>query len=98
MKSGYSALVPLVGAPFLPLTFLARLPLAMLTIGSMTLVTATTGSYALGGLAAAMVGLGSAVGGPSIGYLADRFGQPPHPGRRRLDPQHLAGFADPFGK
>ncbi len=77
MKSGYSALVPLVGAPFLPLTFLARLPLAMLTIGSMTLVTATTGSYALGGLAAAMVGLGSAVGGPSIGYLADRFGQRP---------------------
>ncbi|MGO2413206.1 MFS transporter [Glutamicibacter arilaitensis] len=75
--SGYSALVPLVGAPFLPLTFLARLPLAMLTIGSMTLVTATTGSYALGGLAAAMVGLGSAVGGPSIGYLADRIGQRP---------------------
>lgn len=77
MKSGYSALVPLVGAPFLPLTFFARLPLAMLTIGSMTLVTATTGSYALGGLAAAMVGLGSAVGGPSVGYLADRFGQRP---------------------
>lgn len=75
--SGYSALVPLVGAPFLPLTFLARLPLAMLTIGSMTLVTATTGSYAMGGLAAAMVGLGSAIGGPSIGYLADRVGQRP---------------------
>ncbi|MFB9667812.1 MFS transporter [Glutamicibacter nicotianae] len=75
--SGYSALVPLVGAPFLPLTFLARLPLAMLTIGSMTLVTATTGSYAMGGMAAAMVGLGSAVGGPSIGYLADRVGQRP---------------------
>lgn len=77
MKSGYSALVPLVGTPFLPLTFFARLPLAMLTIGSMTLVTASTGSYALGGLAAAMVGIGSAVGGPSIGYLADRFGQRP---------------------
>ncbi|WP_159611493.1 MFS transporter [Glutamicibacter sp. JC586] len=77
MKSGYSALVPLVGAPFLPLTFFARLPLAMLTIGSMTLVTASTGSYALGGLAAAMVGVGSAVGGPSIGYLADRHGQRP---------------------
>ena len=72
MKSGYSALVPMVGLPYLPLTFLARLPLAMLTIGSMTLVTANTGSYGLGGLAAAMVGLGSAVGGPSIGYLADR--------------------------
>lgn len=77
MKSGYSALAPMVGAPFIPLTFLARLPLAMLTIGSMTLITATTGSYALGGLAAAMVGLGSAVGGPSVGYLADRLGQRP---------------------
>ncbi|MGX1748839.1 MFS transporter [Glutamicibacter protophormiae] len=77
MKSGYSALVPMVGLPYLPLTFLARLPLAMLTIGSMTLVTANTGSYGLGGLAAAMVGLGSAVGGPSIGYLADRRGQRP---------------------
>lgn len=77
MKSGYSALVPMVGLPYIPLTFLARLPLAMLTIGSMTLVTANTGSYGLGGLAAAMVGLGSAVGGPSIGYLADRRGQRP---------------------
>ncbi len=77
MKSGYSALLPMVGAPFIPLTFLARLPLAMLTIGSMTLVIASTGSYALGGLAAAMVGIGSAVGGPSIGYIADRIGQRP---------------------
>ncbi|WP_313812120.1 MFS transporter [Glutamicibacter sp.] len=77
MKSGYPALIPMVGAPFIPLTFLARLPLAMLTIGSMTLITASTGSYALGGLAAAMVGLGSAVGGPSLGYLADRLGQRP---------------------
>ncbi|MFJ2618058.1 MFS transporter [Glutamicibacter sp. NPDC087344] len=77
MKSGYSALIPMVGLPYIPLSFLARLPLAMLTIGSMTLVTAQTGSYGLGGLAAAMVGLGSAVGGPSIGYLADRRGQRP---------------------
>ncbi|WP_431711753.1 MFS transporter [Glutamicibacter uratoxydans] len=76
MKStGYSALLPLVGRSYLPLAFFARLPLAMLTIGSMTLVTATTGSYAMGGLAAAMVGVGSAVGGPTIGYLADRLGQ-----------------------
>lgn len=74
-SSGYSSLVPLVGRSYLPLAFFARLPLAMLTIGSMTLVTATTGSYAMGGLAAAMVGLGSAVGGPTIGYLADRLGQ-----------------------
>ncbi len=74
---GYAGLIPLVGGLYLPLAFFARLPLAMLTIGSMTLVTATTGSYALGGLSAAMVGIGSAVGGPTIGYLADRLGQRP---------------------
>lgn len=76
-KPGFSSLVPMVGTAYVPLSFFARLPLAMLTIGSMTLVTASSGSYALGGLSAAMVGLGSAVGGPSIGMLADRFGQRP---------------------
>lgn len=74
-SSPYSALPPLVGWAFFPLGFFARLPLAMLTIGSMTLLIDSTGSYAMGGLAAAMVGLGSAAGGPSIGYLADRIGQ-----------------------
>ncbi len=66
---------PLVGWAFFPLGFFARLPLAMLTIGSMTLLIDSTGSYAMGGLAAAMVGLGSAVGGPTVGYLSDRLGQ-----------------------
>lgn len=73
--SPYAALPPLVGWAFFPLGFFARLPLAMLTIGSMTLLIDSTGSYAMGGLAAAMVGLGSAVGGPTIGYLSDRIGQ-----------------------
>lgn len=76
-KPGFASLVPMVGTAYLPLSFFARLPLAMLTIGSMTLVTASSGSYALGGLSAAMVGLGSAIGGPTLGYLADRFGQRP---------------------
>ncbi|QXQ09055.1 MFS transporter [Paeniglutamicibacter sp. Y32M11] len=74
-SSPYAALPPLSGWAFFPLGFFARLPLAMLTIGSMTLISDSTGSYAAGGMSAAMVGLGSAVGGPSIGYLADRFGQ-----------------------
>ena len=73
--SPYAALPPLVGWAFFPLGFFARLPLAMLTIGSMTLLIDSTGSYATGGMAAAMVGLGSAVGGPTIGYLTDRLGQ-----------------------
>lgn len=74
-SSPYAALPPLSGWAFFPLGFFARLPLAMLTIGSMTLISDSTGSFAAGGMSAAMVGLGSAVGGPSIGYLADRFGQ-----------------------
>ena len=73
--SPYAVLPPLVGWAFFPLGFFARLPLAMLTIGSMTLLIDSTGSYAAGGLAAAMVGIGSAVGGPTIGYLTDRLGQ-----------------------
>ena len=73
--SPYAALPPLVGWAFFPLGFFARLPLAMLTIGSMTLLIDSTGSYAMGGMAAAMVGLGSAVGGPTVGYLSDRLGQ-----------------------
>lgn len=83
--SPYAALVPLAGWAFFPLGFFARLPLAMLTIGSMTLLIDSTGSYAAGGMAAAMVGLGSAVGGPTIGYLSDRLGQ-----RRVLVPVAVA--------
>ncbi len=83
--SPYAALPPLVGWAFFPLGFFARLPLAMLTIGSMTLLIDSTGSYAAGGMAAAMVGIGSAVGGPTIGYLSDRFGQ-----RRVLVPVAVA--------
>lgn len=61
----------------MPVAFLARLPLAMLTVGALTLVTSVTGSYATGGLAAGAVGLGSALGAPVLGYIADRVGQRP---------------------
>lgn len=75
--AGFRELVQMAGPAFFPLAFFARLPLAMLTVGSLTLVASATGSYALGGLSAAMVGLGSAFGGPLLGYLADRLGQRP---------------------
>jgi MFS family permease len=55
----------------------ARLPLAMLTVGTLTLVTSVTGSYAVGGTAAGAVGIGSAIGAPVLGALADRRGQRP---------------------
>ena len=49
----------------------------MLTVGALTLVTAVTGSYAVGGASAGAVGLGSALGAPVLGALADRLGQRP---------------------
>ncbi|MCR1984247.1 MFS transporter, partial [Cellulosimicrobium cellulans] len=54
---------------------LARLPFSMLTIGTLLLVSSTTSSVALGGLASAATALGTALGGPTQGALADRVGQ-----------------------
>lgn len=73
----YARIFEIAGRAFFPVAFLARLPLAMLTIGALTLVTSITGSYAQGGFAAGAVGLGAAVGGPLLGFLADRIGQRP---------------------
>ncbi len=47
----------------------------MLTVGTLTLVTAVSHSYAIGGMAAGAVGIGSALGAPVLGTLADRAGQ-----------------------
>ncbi|GAA1765303.1 MFS transporter [Kocuria aegyptia] len=71
----YARLVQLAGRDFLPVAFVARLPLAMLTVGALTLATAVNDSYVVGGLAAGAVGIGSALGGPLMGHLADRLGQ-----------------------
>jgi MFS family permease len=49
----------------------------MLTVGALTLVTSATGSHAAGGTAAGAVGIGSALGAPVFGALADRWGQRP---------------------
>ncbi|MCC3267040.1 MFS transporter [Arthrobacter gengyunqii] len=73
----YARIFAMAGRGFVPVAFLARLPLAMLTIGALTLVTSVTGSYATGGLAAGAVGIGSAIGAPVLGYVADRVGQRP---------------------
>jgi MFS family permease len=77
-SGGRFARLPLLaGRSFIPLGLFARLPLAMLTVGALTLVTAVTGSYAVGGAAAGAVGIGSALGAPVLGALADRLGQRP---------------------
>ncbi|YCQ26858.1 MFS transporter [Arthrobacter sp. Z4-13] len=73
----FARLPHLAGRSFIPLGLFARLPLAMLTVGTLTLVTSNSGSYALGGIAAGAVGLGSALGAPVLGALADRRGQRP---------------------
>jgi MFS family permease len=73
----FGRLPHLAGRSFIPLSLFARLPLAMLTVGALTLVTSASGSYALGGMAAGAVGIGSALGAPVFGALADRHGQRP---------------------
>ena len=76
-RGRFARLPEIAGAGFLPLGLIARLPLAMLTVGALTLVTAGTDSYAFGGFAAGAVGVGSALGAPVLGFLADRYGQRP---------------------
>ncbi|MFD6165666.1 MFS transporter [Oerskovia sp. NPDC060287] len=71
----YGELPRLAGKAFLPIAFLARLPFSMITIGTLLLVSTTTGSLALGGLASAAAAVGTALGGPTQGTLADRIGQ-----------------------
>jgi len=75
--SRFSRLPELAGRGFIPLGLFARLPLAMLTVGTLTLVTSVSGSYAVGGTSAGAVGIGSAIGAPVLGALADRIGQRP---------------------
>ncbi|MDQ1055589.1 MFS family permease [Arthrobacter sp. SORGH_AS 212] len=77
-RTGRFARLPLLaGRSFIPLGLFARLPLAMLTVGTLTMVTSVSGSYAAGGTAAGAVGIGSALGAPVLGALADRRGQRP---------------------
>lgn len=71
----FGVLPHLAGPSFLVVGLFARLPLAMLTVGALTLVTTESSSYAAGGFAAGAVGLGSALGAPLLGFLADKRGQ-----------------------
>lgn len=73
--STYRSLPARAGGTFLPIAFGARLPLAMTQIGTLLMVTETFSSYAAGGLAAGLVAVGTAVGGPLIGLLTDHYGQ-----------------------
>src|SRR3954471_7879053 len=70
-----SPLVRHAGFSYLPIAFIARLPFAMMVVGLLTLVVAERDSVALGGLNAAVAGIGTALAGPLLGTAADRLGQ-----------------------
>lgn len=63
------------GLTFFPVALVARLPIAMLTLGISAYVAVVRDSVADGGLAGGCYALGAAIGGPLAGSCADRFGQ-----------------------
>ena len=71
----YRVLPQIAGWKSLIVAFAARAPYAMIPLGVMTAVTASTGSVAQGGYATASVALSTAIAGPLIGKWADRAGQ-----------------------
>ncbi|MGN8026087.1 MFS transporter [Microbacterium sp. 22242] len=65
----------LAGLPYFLIAFVARLPFAMMVVGTLTLAVAARESLSLGGLTPASVGIGTACFGPLLGAAADRYGQ-----------------------
>lgn len=70
-----TTLMSRTGVTYFPLALVARLPFAMMVVGVLTLIVSARGSLELGGLASAVVGIGSAAVSPFVGAAADRFGQ-----------------------
>ena len=75
--TAYRTLLRIVGPAYVVVAFLGRVPLAMSQMGTLLLVSAATGRYALGGAAAGALAVANAVGAPFFGSLADRVGQRP---------------------
>ena len=67
----------IAGPAYIVVAFLGRIPLAMSQMGTLILVSDTTGRYALGGAAAGALAVANAIGAPLAGSLADRIGQRP---------------------
>jgi MFS family permease len=70
-----TSLIRAAGLSYFPIALVARLPFAMVVVGLLTLVVSARDSLALGGVTAAVTGLGTAMFGPLLGAAADRFGQ-----------------------
>ena len=62
-------------SPVFAASILARLPLAMLTIGMLVHVKHVTGSFAAAGLVSGTLAVAQGAGGPTLGRLVDRRGQ-----------------------
>lgn len=62
-------------AAFSAAAFVCRSPISMVTLATVLLVEARTGSYALAGAVSATVGVAGGLGAAVQGRLADRFGQ-----------------------
>ncbi|MGI5451677.1 MFS transporter [Streptomyces sp. CA-249302] len=70
----FPSLLRVAGVGFFPLGFLARLPYATSALSTLVLLQAATHSYAFAGLAGAAQSIATAVGGPLVGTLTDRYG------------------------
>lgn len=68
-------IVRIAGPGFFPVEFLAKLPLAMTLVGILELMTSSGRSISEAALASGALGVASALAGPGIGHLADRYGQ-----------------------
>ncbi|WP_448062386.1 MFS transporter [Cellulomonas hominis] len=75
--TSYRDLLRLAGPGYVVVAFLGRLPMAMSQLGTLLLVSTTTGTYGIGGLAAGALAVANAAGAPVAGTLADRYGQRP---------------------
>ena len=71
----YKVLPQISSGSAMALAVAARAPYAMIPLGTMTAVTASTGSVATGGLATAFVSIALAIASPLIGRWADHQGQ-----------------------
>lgn len=74
-RSHFHLMHDLVGSAYFPVSALARLPLSMLVMGVLTYVVGSASDFASAGIAAAVTGLGVAVGAPLSGMASDRWGQ-----------------------
>ncbi|WP_083508826.1 MFS transporter [Arthrobacter alpinus] len=68
-------LLATVGPAYFPLAFISRLPFAMTVVGLLTFTASVRGSIAEAGLVSALAGVGTAIVGPLVGSLADKYGQ-----------------------